>query len=126
MGEIVFEVVIAVLILCLLTMVVIPMFRNDMELVEAAAAHMHVLDKVESQPAGPMEAAQVTGAEVVSAIRYYSIREVTIEVSTLHGSYTYWQETYDVARLSIPYEARFQCTYVYEGKKIRTVRYQQI
>ncbi|MDP4183501.1 MAG: hypothetical protein Q8942_20730 [Bacillota bacterium] len=119
MKEVVFEVVIAVLIMALLV-VVINLFRGNLDIIGSTAEKSDKLDKVQSESLGiDMSKSSVKGSDVVSAIRYYINKP---EVKILVDQQNYSGKT----NLSdIKYEANYTAKYIFgqASKNIEEIDY---
>jgi len=123
--EIIYEVIIAVLVLSLL-LVVIALFRGNMDLVALSAKKVEDVEKVKAEDMVPLDKNEATGADVISVIRYFC-NDPAVEVMVTAGGETksYAGETYSPDIFTIPYEAVFSCSYEYMGSKIKKVIYLQ-
>ena len=123
--NIVYEVVIFVLILILLVGV-IGMFRENVEIIQAAAYRVNDTDKVKNEILVPLNKGEVLGSDVVSVIRYYSSDPgVQIQVTIMGGSSKiYRAEAYNASLFKISFESKFTASYAYDStKKVTGVVY---
>lgn len=119
MKEVVFEVVIGVIIIGLLV-VVINLFRGNLEIIGSTADKADKMDKVQAETMGvDTNKSSVKGSDVVSAIRYYADKpEVKIYVDNADFS--------GKTNLSgIDYEAVYTADYRFEMDKkyLEEIRY---
>jgi hypothetical protein len=119
MKEVVFEVVIGVIIIGLLV-VVINLFRGNLEIIGSTADRADRMDKVQSETLGvDINKSSVKGSDVVSAIRYYAEKpEVKVYVDSVDCS--------GKTNLSgIDYEAVYNAEYKFEKDKkyLETINY---
>ncbi|MDF2522568.1 MAG: hypothetical protein K0R31_209 [Clostridiales bacterium] len=106
--------------------VVIGMFRENVDIIQAAAQRVNDSDKVRNEIVVPLNKGEVMGSDVVSAIRYYSSDpDVQIKVTLIGGnSKVFNVETYNADTFKISYESRFTASYAYdESKKVIGVVY---
>ncbi|HEY9061257.1 MAG TPA: hypothetical protein VIO64_12255 [Pseudobacteroides sp.] len=111
MKEVVFEVVIGVIIIGLLV-VVINLFRGNLEIIGSTADKADRMDKVQAETLGvDINKSSVKGSDVVSAIRYYADKpEVSVYVDS--------QDCSGKSDLSgIDYEAVYNAEYKFEKEK---------
>lgn len=118
MQNIVYEVIIFVLILVMLVGVIV-MFRENVDIIQAAAIRVNDTDKVKKEIMVPLNKGVVLGSDVVSVIRYYSSDPgVQIKVNLKDGSSkTFTAEVYNADQFKISYESTFTASYVYDGFK---------
>lgn len=111
MKEVVFEVVIGVIIIGLLV-VVINLFRGNLEIIGSTADKADRMDKVQAETLGvDINKSSVKGSDVVSAIRYYADKpEVRVYVDS--------EDCSGKSNLSgIDYEAVYNAQYKFEKEK---------
>jgi len=121
MKEVVFEVVIGVIIIGLLV-IVINLFRGNLEIIGSTADKADKMDKIQVETMGvDTNKSSVKGSDVVSAIRYYADKpEVKIFVDNVDF-------TAKTNLSSIDYEAVYIADYKFEVNKkyIEEIRYQR-
>ena len=123
MDRIAAEVVISAVVVFLLVMV-IALFRGNLEVVSASAEMTSDLDKIKIKSLLPVENNIVNGSDVISAIRYYCEKEdVEIAVNVNGNEKLYIEEGYsnnpsDTGYFYIPYSSKFEATYEYENDDI--------
>ena len=128
MDKVVSEVIISVFI-CMLLIMVIGLFRGNMEIGAASAEQVSRLEKLRKDSLVPVGKDTVSGSDVVSVIRYYAAdASVRIQVTVSGIQKTYQGKTYETDRASpdyfeIPYEQPFQAEYVYQGEDLAQIRY---
>jgi hypothetical protein len=125
-SYLVFEVIISVIILSLLV-VVIYIFRNNMDIIGNSATKVNATDKIKAELMLPLDKNIVSGSEVVSVLRYYS-KDSTVKIEVKLGETvkTYIGENYNPLTFSINYEDSFQSEYQYEGNNLKTIKYSKI
>lgn len=123
MKELIFEVVIAILILSLLV-VVIGVFRGNMDIVGTAAQRVDDVEKVKADSLVPLDKNVVLGSDVVSVVRFYNgSPDVEIYVKLGGGV----AKRYDNSNISeIPYDKSFKASYTYDGKTLKSVFYEEM
>jgi hypothetical protein len=125
-SYLVFEVIMTVIILSLLV-VVIYIFRNNMDIIGSSAKRVNDTDKIKADLMLPLDKGVVTGSEVISIIRYYSTasddESMSVEVNVDGIEVKYRGETYDPQSFYINYEDKFLGSYGYEGTKITSIKY---
>ncbi|HOV27452.1 MAG TPA: hypothetical protein PK566_14000 [Pseudobacteroides sp.] len=119
MKEVVFEVVIGVIIIGLLV-IVINLFRGNLEIIGSTADKADKMDKVQAETLGvDINKSSVMGSDVVSAIRYYADKpEVRIFVDNVDF-------TGKTNLSNIDYEAVYIADYKFDvnNKNIEEIRY---
>jgi len=119
MKEVVFEVVIGVIIIGLLV-IVVNLFRGNLEIIGSTADKADQMDKVQAETLGvDTDKSSVRGSDVVSAIRYYADKpEVRIFVDNVDF-------TGKTNLSSIDYEAVYTANYKFDvnNKNIEEIRY---
>ena len=125
-SNLIFEVVISVLILSLLV-VVIYVFRNNMDIIGNTANKVNDTDKIKAEAMLPLDKNTVTGSEVIAVLRFYS-NDNTVEIDIKIGglSKSYVGENYSSSDFPINYEDKFESIYEYEGAVLKTIKYSKI
>jgi len=122
MKELIFEVIIAILALSLL-IVVITVFRGNMDIVGAAAKKVNDVEKVKAESLVQLDKNIVSGSDVISVVRYYSNSpDVEIYAELKGGSL----QKYDKTNVSqIPYDKSFKAEYTRDGEMLKKVVYEE-
>lgn len=122
MKELVFEIVAGIIILALLV-VFIGVFRGNMDIIASTAGKTEEIEKVKAQSVSMVEdKKEVTGADVVSAIRYYmENKEVIVRVTIGDKTIIYDGSKKEID--SIAYESKFLASYFYDQGKLKEVWY---
>lgn len=125
-SGLVLEITVTALMLMLIV-VVIHLFRSNMEIVGKTAEKTDQVDKVKSEILVPLDKDIVNGGEIISVIRFYQKdSRVKIQVSTGSDSHTYMAEDYNTAVFSIPREMNFLAEYIYTGPDPTRIIYKKI
>lgn len=125
-SYLVFEVIISVIVLSLLV-VVIYIFRNNMDIIGNSANNANENDKIKADSMLPMDKNTITGSEVISVLRYYSSdSSVQIDVTIGEVNKSYVGEMYNPLVFSINYNDNFESAYEYEGSAIKKIKYKKI
>ncbi|MCX7921394.1 MAG: hypothetical protein N3B21_05140 [Clostridia bacterium] len=107
LSGIVFEIVLSVVALSLL-IVVIYLFRSNMDIIGSSAEKANELQKVKSESLIPLDKSQVKGGDVIAVIRYYADdATVNIVVNLGGGSTLVYSGNANPVVSSIPREALF-------------------
>ncbi len=113
MKEVVFEVIFGVIVLALLV-VVIQLFRGNLDIIGSTAEKADKTAKVEANDLGVNKNSMVKGSDVISAIRYYksSHENITVIVNNGMGTRSYvfnstFRDSYDPLTFSIQYEDNY-------------------
>jgi hypothetical protein len=122
MGAIIAEIVLAAIVLSLLLMIIIPAFNKNREMIGIAARKENELGNVKSLSIIDLGKDEFSGNDVIATVRYYSeVSGVTVEVTTISGSYLYDGETYDENIFSIPRGDMYIISLTYTGEQIQGV-----
>jgi len=126
--EIIYDLIISVLIMSLIITVVIPIFDNNISITQTIASKAEDTDKLSGSIADNIPAGGiVTGADIISVIRYFEKENVTITVLLNNGTEKkYLMEKYNPEEFRIPYDHNFLCNYTYGEGKITSVEYTEI
>lgn len=125
-SYLVFEVIMSIIILSLLV-VVIYIFRSNMDIIGNSAERVNDTDKIKAEAMLPLDKQVVTGSEVISVIRFYSTEEISeivaIDVDNGEIEGNYRGQTYNPQNFYINYEDKYLGSYEYDGTKIITIKY---
>lgn len=124
MKEIVFEIIIALVILTLLV-TVIQVFRGNIDIINTSAQQVDDMEKVkEENLVFDKTKNTVLGSDVISVIRYYKDdNSVSITVKNGGAVNTYIGKNYDSSAFNIPYDTKFSASYKYNGEKLESIQY---
>jgi len=126
--EVIYDLIISVLIMSLIVTVVIPLFDNNISITKTIASKVEDTDKLSGKIADNIPVGGiVTGADVISVIRYFENENVTIAVFLSNGMENiFLKEKYDPERFRIAYNHKFLCNYTYNEGKITSVEYREV
>lgn len=118
-NQLVYDVMVGILILFFLCILVIPAFRDNADLVSAAAQRVDGIEKVKADSMLDIERGEVLGSDVISAIRYYSnSQDVKVVVKNQDGMLIYSSDSNnDIPDIS--YEDKFDTQHVYDGNSLK-------
>lgn len=110
---------VGLLILFFLCLLVIPAFRDNADLISAAAQRIDDIEKVKADSMIGIERGEVLGSDVISAIRYYgNSQDVRVVVKNQEGMLIYSSDSNnDIPDVS--YEDRFDTQHVYDGNSLK-------
>ena len=116
MSEIISEIVIGVFILAML-LTAIPMYRQNRQLMTDMVSEVDYNEKIGSVIMPETEKKEVSGADVIAAIRYFYVKGGTqIQVIQKEGGFTYdGTRDYDEAGYFIESERRFRVLKKFEN-----------
>ena len=126
MKEVAFLLIITVIVLGFISSDIIPLFRGSMSIIGSVAQKEYEGQKIKSNVMLPLDKDTVTGADVISVIRYYSsYNDVTVEVASGGDTEVYTSTTYDSDQFSVSYKSVFKCSYEYSGDELVKVVYSE-
>lgn len=127
-SNLVFEVVMSVIILSLL-IVVIFIFRSNLDIISSSADRVNDTDKIKADLMlhTDTDKDEVTGSIVISVLRFYSSdNKVQIDITMGEVIRSYIGEDYNPLTFPINFEDKFKCSYEYEGTTIKKIKYNKI
>ncbi len=122
MQEGIVEAIITVLILIFLTVVGVPMIKNNSELVTETLDYTDDLSSITKESLLDLDRNTIKGGDVISFIRFYkdnSSVEVIVNIGA--DSHTYINENYDKDVFEINYEDSFTNIVEYENGQVKRI-----